>query len=112
MNSREDMILECFVLKGKGMDWFGVIYLEEGIRLKAMLRLKLTERVFQVTHLVGPSQKSLSEELFIRFNEASRPWGLSPIHLEYPNGVKEKAFIQGLRKANLEMKMALEGLRN
>jgi hypothetical protein len=112
MNNKEDIILVSFILKGKGVDWLGVIYSEEGTRLKALLRSKLKERLFQVTHLVGPSQESLSEELLIRFNEASRPWGLSTIHLEYPNGVKEKAFIQGLREAKLERKMTLEGLRN
>ncbi|MFH0787439.1 MAG: hypothetical protein V2B13_07460 [Pseudomonadota bacterium] len=112
MNNKEDIILECFVLKGKGMDWLAFIYLEEGTRLKAFLRFKLTEKLFQVTHLVGPSQKDLSEELHVRFNEVSKPWGLSTVHLEYPEGVKEKAFIQGLREAKLERRMTLEGQKN
>ncbi len=112
MNTKEDIILECFVLKGKGLDWLAVIYLEEGNRLKAFLRFKLTERLFQVTHLLGPSQQDLSEELHVRFNEVSKPWGLSPVHLEYPEGVKEKAFIQGLREAKQERRMTLEGQKN
>jgi hypothetical protein len=112
MNNKEDIILECFVLKGRGMDWLAVIYLEEGTRLKAFMRSKLTERLFQITYLVGPSQKYLSEELHIRFNETSKLLGLSTMHLEYPDGVKEKAFIQGLREAKLERKMTLEGQRN
>ena len=112
MERKEDVILECFVLKGKGLDWLAVIYLEGGNRLKAILRIKLSEKVFQISPLTGQSQKKISEEIHTRFDQVSKTLDLSVVHFEYPGGLKEGDFIRDLREAKAERKRILEIQKN
>ncbi|MEW6185050.1 MAG: hypothetical protein AB1585_04835 [Thermodesulfobacteriota bacterium] len=112
MERKEDLILECFVLKGKGVDWLAVIYVEEKNKLKAFSRIKISNRTFQIHFFGGADQKELSNILCVRFQKAADHFDLSPIHLEYPGGISEQAFLQGLREAQREGRNAQERIKN
>jgi hypothetical protein len=112
MERQEDVILESFVLKGKGLDWLAVIYMEGGSRLKALMRGKLSGSQWQVVHLAGVSQRNLSMEILKKFEGLSRPWGVSTIHIEYPGGIREGMFIKGLREAKQEREAAMSVRKN
>jgi hypothetical protein len=109
---KEDVILECFVLKGRGVDWLAVIYLEKAKTLKAFSRKKITDRSFQIQFLSGSDQKKLSEELARLFQEGAGQGGPSPVHLEYPGGIREGVFIQGMREAERQRTLVLERAKN
>jgi hypothetical protein len=112
MEKKEDVILECFVLKGEGVDWLAVIYLEKETTLMAFSRKKIMDRSFQIQFLTGTDQQRLSEELSTQFDEVARRCGLPAIHLDYPRGVKEEAFVQGLQKAKIEWNTEQERRKN
>lgn len=112
MEKKEDIILECFVLKGKGVDWLAVIYLEKERTLRAFSRTKITDKSYRIQFLTGTDQQRLSEELSAQFDETARRCGLSAIHLDYPGGVKGQAFVRGLREAKLGWIMEQERKKN
>ena len=112
MERKKDLILECFVLKGKGLDWLAVIYLEETVTLKAFSRVRLDDRSFQIRFLSGTSQSDLSKILAEKFSEAAERCGLSSVHLEYPGGVNERAFIEDLREAQREWRRIKKKSKN
>jgi hypothetical protein len=112
MERKKDVILESFVLKGKGLDWLAVIYREEGSRLKAVMRGKLSGGRWQVVHWAGVCQKKLSREILNKFDGLSKSWGLSTLHIEYPGGIKEGMFIKGLREAKQESEAAIVVRKN
>jgi hypothetical protein len=68
MEKKGDMILECFVLKGHGVDLLAVIYLEKETTLKAFSRKKIADQSFQIRYWAGADQQKLSAELSTQFN--------------------------------------------
>lgn len=112
MEKKEDIILECFVLKGKGVDWLAVIYLEKETTLRAFSRKKIADKRYQIHFLSGPDQQRLSEELSAQFDETAKRCGLSAVHLDYPGGVNEQVFVLGLREAKMEGIMEQERRKN
>jgi hypothetical protein len=102
MERKEDIILECVMVKGRGLDFFGVVYQEKGEELKALIRQLFSgNRVF-FQYLKGETQKGLSRQLMEAAGKLALKFGLHPVHLVYPGGIRESGFLHGLREAQKE----------
>jgi hypothetical protein len=112
MERKEDQILECFMLKGKGVDWLAVVYLEQGLNLKAFFRTKISGQFFQIRFLSAADPQKLSEELSRQFFDAAERTGLNPVHVDFPGGVNAHAFIRRLREARQDWAIARERAQN
>jgi hypothetical protein len=99
MSKEEDRILECYLLQGQGIKWLGVVYLEGGRIPRALLRYPISDSQWAVYFLPGDSRQGLSEMLSGIFAELAEWKGSSAIQVEYPLGVAEKDFIEGMRQA-------------
>jgi hypothetical protein len=109
---KEDIILECFVIKGPGIDCFSVIYLERGDLLKALVRNCVPNERAYLEFYSGENQHILSGKLLKAADQLAGLYGISPVHLVYPGGVKESLFIQGLREAKREKEIRSAHLNN
>jgi hypothetical protein len=112
MPKKEDVILECFVIKGKGIDFLGVIYQENEVDLKALLRKCFSDNRIFLEFYTGENQQRLSDRLSETAHRLADRYGLCPVHLVYPGGIGESQFIKGLREAKRQMEMNRHIIRN
>ena len=85
--------------RGQGLRWLGVIYLERGLRPKALLRYPVSDTESRLWFLAGVTPERLSETMTQIFDELANQQGLSTVQISYPRGITETEFIEGLREA-------------
>lgn len=112
MKKKEDIILECFIVKGKELDFLGVIYEEKESGLRALSRQHFSGSQVFLEFLTDENQQSLSERLNKKAGRLADQYGLHPVHLVYPGGIEESRFIRGLREAKKLREMNMEFLNN
>jgi hypothetical protein len=112
MEKKGDIILECFIVKGKGFDFLGVIYkgMERG--LMAVTRQVLPGNQVFLENYRDENQQRLSDRLLKTAGQLADRYGLHPVHWVYPGGIEESRFISGLREAKRENQFGQRGLNN
>jgi hypothetical protein len=112
MKKKEDIILECFIVKGKELDYLGVIFEGKESGLRALSRQYFSGNQVFLEFLTDENQQSLSERLNKKASLLADRYGLHPVHLIYPGGIEESRFIRGLREAKKLRQMNVELLNN
>lgn len=112
MKKKEDIILECFIVKGKGFDFLGVIYEEKEKGLMALSRQVLSGNQVFLKYYLDKNQKSLSDRLNETAGRLADRYGLHPVHLVYPGGIGENRFVSGLREAKRHHETQKEWFNN
>ena len=112
MKKKEDIILECFIVKGKGLDFLGVIYEGKESGLRALSRQHFSGRQVFLEFFIDENQESLSERMNSKAGQLADRYGLHSVHLIYPGGIEESRFISGLREAQRQREVNVELLNN
>ncbi len=109
---QEDVILECMVVKGPGLDFLGVVYQEQGKRLRGLSRRSFPNAPALLQYYPGTTRQELSARLLEEAYRLAQIYGLVPIHLIYPEGIEEGRFILDLRQARHEWLLRQQGRQN
>lgn len=112
MELKGDTILECFIVKGKGVDYLGVIYQGKETGLMAITRQVLPGNQVFLEQYRDENQQKLSDRLLKTTDQLADRYGLHPVHWVYPGGIEESRFISGLREAQREKEFWQRGLNN
>ncbi|MBI4765725.1 MAG: hypothetical protein HY787_14160 [Deltaproteobacteria bacterium] len=112
MEKKGDTILECFIVKGKGFDFLGVIYKEKETGLMALTRQVFPGNQVLLEYYRDENQQRLSDRLLKTAGQLADRYGLHPVHWVYPGGIEERRFISGLREAKKEKEFWQRGLHN
>jgi hypothetical protein len=112
MEKKGDTILECFIVKGKGFDFLGVIYKGKETGLMATTRQLMPGHQVFLEQNRDENQQRLSDRLLKTAGQLADRYGLHPVHWVYPGGIEESLFISGLREAKREKEFWQRGLNN